>query len=139
MVEESKSLINLGVVLNDKGEVLVIRRVKEEITKDGKVLKWTFPGGKQKLNELRSESIKREIFNETGYKVRTEKEISMRMPPELPIILVYHLCRLEEPNQVQPSSKPWEIAEIKWVKPRDLKTLFTTSLDPKVAQELKIA
>ena len=54
---ESKSFINLGVVLNDKGEVLIIRRKVIEKGVDGSSLQWAFPGGKQRLNETREECV----------------------------------------------------------------------------------
>lgn len=136
--QESKSFINLGVVLNEKGEVLVVRRAVEETVKEGKILKWVFPGGRQRTGESRAECVTREVFAETGYKIKPLKEISLRVHPDLPILAVYHLCQLEEIQQIQPPSEPEEIAEVKWVKPEELKMLFTTTLDPKVAQELKI-
>lgn len=136
---ESKNFINLGTVLNGGGEVLVVRRVKVEIGKDGKILEWAFPGGKQKFGETRVQCVEREVLAETGYKVTWVKEISLRIHPEIPVIVVYHLCRPLNPEQPLNPSQPWEIAEVKWVKPEEIKTLFTTSLDPQVAKELKIA
>ena len=48
--EEEKDFINLGVVV-DKDKALMIRRKKKEIGKNGAVLEWAFPGGKQILKE----------------------------------------------------------------------------------------
>lgn len=138
-VKESKNFINLGVILNEEGKVLVVRRAVEETVKNNKILKWAFPGGRQRADESRAECVSREVLLETGFKIKSLKEISLRLHPDLPILAVYHLCQLEENKQVQPPSEPEEIAEVKWVRPEDLKNLFTTSLDPKVAQELKIA
>lgn len=135
---ESANFINLGVVLNNAGEVLVVRRVKEEIGKEGKVLKWAFPGGKQKNSESRIECVEREVLDETGFKVKHVREISLRIHPDISVIIVYHLCKPAEEKAVQTPKQPWEIAEVKWVKPEELTTLFTTSLDPQVAKELKI-
>ncbi len=137
-VKESKNFINLGIVLNDKGEVLVVKRTIEEKVKGDKILKWAFPGGRQRSNESRSECVIREILVETGYKVKAVKELSLRVHPDLPILAAYHLCQLEESRPIQKPSEPEEIAEVVWVNPTELKNLFTTSLDPKVAQELKI-
>ena len=49
-----------------------------------------------------------------------------------------YLCRLLETKPVAAPSEPWEVAEVKWVKPEQIKELITSSLDPNVAQELKI-
>jgi len=134
---ESPNFINIGIVQNDKGEVLMIKRVKEEIGTSGSKLIWAFPGGKQKEGESRKESVEREVLAETGYEVAQIKEITLRIPPDLPIIIVYHLMRLKSTEQKQPQ-QPEEVAEIRWVKPAEIRSLITTSLDPQVAKELKI-
>ena len=134
--KKAKDFINLGVIVNDKGEVLMIRRVKKEIDKDGAVLEWAFPGGKQRFSETRSECVKREVLDETGYDIEPVREISLRIHPQILVLIVYHLSRL---NSEKPIAKPkelHEIAEIKWVKKQDIKNLITTHLDEKVSQEL---
>jgi ADP-ribose pyrophosphatase YjhB (NUDIX family) len=133
---EVEDFINLGVVLNDQGEVLMIRRVKPEKGSDGSVLTWAFPGGKQRLNESRADCVKREILAETGYDVESIREISLRPHPQFDIFIVYHRCRLLSPEQIAKPSEPHEVAEIKWLKPEEIKNLITTNLDPKVAREL---
>ena len=60
--KESKDFINLGIVVNNKGEVLMIRRVEKEIGKNDSVLEWAFPGGKQRFDESRSQCVEREIL-----------------------------------------------------------------------------
>ena len=133
---EIEDFIILGIVINDKGKVLVIRRVKEDVGSDGSVLTWSFPGGKQWLNENRRECVEKEILAETGYAVHSIREISLRHHPHFPVIIVYHLCKLTSLKPVAEPSEPHEIAEIRWVKPQEIKTLFTTDFDPKVSREL---
>ena len=111
--EESKTFVNLGVVLNKKGEVLIIRRRVLESGSDGSVLKWAFPGGKQKYDETREQCVKREILAETGYDVIPKKQISLRLHPQFLITVVYHLCSLNFPNPITQPKEPHEIAEIK--------------------------
>jgi len=135
---ESKSFINLGVVLNDEGEVLIIRRKVIEKGTDGSVLQWAFPGGKQQLDEIREECVKREVLAETGYDIEPSKQISLRVHPQFPVTIVYHLCVLKFKEPIAKPVEPHEIAEIKWVKPEKLQELFTTDIDPKVKQELRI-
>lgn len=136
MEKEAKNFLNLGVVINDTGEVLLIRRVEREEGRDKSVLTWAFPGGKQLLKESREECITREILDETGYNVKSIKEISMRFHPQFPVFIVYHLCELVSPKQIREPREPHEIAEIKWVKSEEIKNLFTTDLDPDVKREL---
>jgi len=135
---ESKSFINLGIVLNSQEEVLLIKRKKLEEGEKGAVLKWAFPGGKQKFEESRKECVEREVLAETGYKVSAIKEISLRVHPEFPVIVVYHLCQLVESEPISDSKEPWEVAEIRWIKPGEIRELITSDLDKKVAEELKI-
>ena len=40
----------------------MIKRAKKEEGKEGAVLEWAFPGGKQKYEESREDSVKREIL-----------------------------------------------------------------------------
>jgi len=135
---EVEDFLNLGVVINNSGKVLLIRRVKFEKGKGKSYLSWAFPGGKQHLNERRSECVTREILAETGYKVESIREISSRAHPQLPVFIVYHLCKLVLPKPIEKPKEPHEIAEIRWVKPKEIKQLITTNLDPKVSQELGI-
>jgi len=133
---EAKDFINLSVVVNKQGQVLMIRRRKEEGGKDGSILRWAFPGGKQRLNETREECVKRKILSRTGYDVNPIKQIALRMHPQFFVMVVYHLCELASPNPIAEPKEPHEIAEIKWVKPEEIKGLITTNLDPDVAKEL---
>lgn len=134
--KESDTFINLGIVLNKKGEVLMIRRAKKEVGKDGSVLTWAFPAGKQRYDETRSDCVKREILAETGYEVNPVREISMRVHPQFHTFIVYHLCDLVSPEPVAQPMEPHEVAEIRWVKPEEIKNLITTDLDSKVSKIL---
>jgi len=139
MEKEAEDFINLGVVVNGKGEILVIRRVKKETGSDGSTLTWAFPGGRQRLNETRAECVKREILAETGYDVHSIKEISLRPHPQFDVFIVYHRCELVSPKQIAKPLEPHEVAEIRWVKPEEIKKLFTTDIDSKVSKELGLA
>lgn len=137
--EEAKDFINLGIVLNKKEEVLMIRRKQIERGKDNSVLTQAFPGGKQRLKETREECVKRNILSETGYDVIPPKQIVLRVEhAQFLIMVAYHLCRLNSPNQIAKPCEPHEIAEIRWVKVKDIKNLITTALDPDVARQLKL-
>ena len=99
--EEVEDFINLGVLRNERGEVLIVRRVeKEKSEKDNSILIWSFPGGKQRLNETREECVKRKVAEKTGYDVASIKQISLRMHSQFPVMIVYHLCRLISPKPI---------------------------------------
>lgn len=136
---EVEDFLNLGVVINERGEVLLIRRVEREKGVGKSVLAWAFPGGKQRLNENRGECVARSILTETGYKVKPVIEISLRSHPQFPVFIVYHLCRLISLKPITEPKEPYEVAEVKWVKPKEIKKLFTTDLDLKVSHELGLS
>lgn len=131
-----EDFINIGIVRNSAGEVLLIKRAKKEKGEGKSILTWAFPGGTQRLNETRKECVAREILAETGYKIESIKEISFRRHPQFPVFIVYHLCRLVSPKPIARAKEPHEIAEIRWVKPKEIKKLFTSDFDLKVRQEL---
>jgi ADP-ribose pyrophosphatase YjhB (NUDIX family) len=131
-------VINLGIVINNKGEVLIIKRKISEKGKSGKILVWAFPVGKQESGETRESAVEREVLMETGYKVKAVKQINIRIHPDTGALVVYHLCELLEENQIQPPSEPHEIEEIKWIKKEEIKNYFTTDIDPQVQKLLGI-
>ena len=131
-------VINLGIVINNKGEALIIKRKVPEKGKSGKILVWAFPGGKQESRETRESAVEREVLMETGYKVKAVKQINMRIHPDTGALVIYHLCELLEENQIQPPSEPNEIEEIKWIKKEEIKNYFTTDIDPQVQKLLGI-
>jgi ADP-ribose pyrophosphatase YjhB (NUDIX family) len=137
-LEEAEDFINLGIVVDKKRKVLMIKRKEEETGKDGSVLKWAFPGGKQRFDETREDCVRREVLAETGYEIRPIKQISLQKHPQFPVMIVYHLCELVSPNPVAKPSEPHEVAEIKWVDTSQIKNLITTTLNPEVAKELKL-
>ncbi|MGC8944466.1 MAG: NUDIX hydrolase [Minisyncoccia bacterium] len=77
------------MIKDDKGEVLMIRRKVSKTGINGSVLQWTFPGGKQRLNETREECVKREVLIETGYDIESIKYISLRLRSKFPVTIIY--------------------------------------------------
>jgi len=137
-IEEAKDFINLAVVKNKQGKVLMIRRREKEKGKNGSVLSWAFPAGKQRFSETREDCVKREVLAETGYEITPIRQISLKIHPQFPVMIVYHLCELVSEKPVAKPSEPHEVAEIKWVEPNQIKNLITTNLNPDVAKVLGI-
>ena len=135
---ENIKFINLGIVANEAGEVLMIRRVRLEQSKEGAVLNWAFPGGKQRSGEGREACVEREILIETGYAVESLRQISMRVHPQFTVLIVYHLCRLKQSQPIAEPQEEDEVAEVRWVPAEEMRGLITTDLDPKVAKEIDV-
>jgi 8-oxo-dGTP pyrophosphatase MutT (NUDIX family) len=132
------NFVIVGIVKNKEGKVLIVKRRKIEKGSDGSLLTWVFPGGRQKPEEKREEALIREILEETGYKIKPIRQISLRIHPQFLKIIVYYLCELENEGQIQNPQEDEEIEEIKWVYPNELKNYFTTDIDPNVMKELGI-
>ncbi|MGC8981706.1 MAG: NUDIX hydrolase [Minisyncoccia bacterium] len=133
-----ENFVLVGIVKNSDGKVLIVKRKKIEKSEDGALLTWVFPGGRQKIGETREEALEREILEETGYKVKAIRQISIRIHPQFLKIICYYLCELENEEQIQNPQEDEEIEEIKWVYPNELKNYFTTDIDPNVMKELGI-
>ena len=54
------------IVLNDKGELLLLKRSKDSNNNPGK---WDLPGGKMELDETLKEALMREVREETGISI----------------------------------------------------------------------
>ncbi len=121
-------------IIKKEGGVLIVQRKNKEKSKDGSVLSWVFPGGAVE-NETKREAVKREVLEETGCKIKVEQLISSRHHPQFPVKIFYYSCRLVE-EEAEPDTK--EIEQIKWVKPEELTSYFTTDLDDGVAKYFDI-
>jgi ADP-ribose pyrophosphatase YjhB (NUDIX family) len=133
--DKIKGFINIGLITNEKNEILVVRRLESETGLDGVVLDWQFPGGEQNYGESRFDCVKRCVKAKTGYDVEPVKQISIRMHPQFPVTVAAHSVNLTSP---EPSNSPEGVREIKWVKTEELANLITSDIDPKVKNFLRI-
>jgi len=134
--EKKLEFIVLGIVLNEKGEVMIVKRKKKETTMTGKELIWVFPGGRQEKEETREERVIKEVLAETGYKVKPIQQIHLRVHPDVLKMTAYFLCKLEKEEPTRDIEEKDEIEEVRWVKPEELKNYFTTDIDPEVKKVL---
>lgn len=125
------SEIFLGVVKNQKGEILIVHRTPEEKGNEGVILSWVFPGGERDINETGEEVLIRTLREETGYNVKPGKTISEREHPNFPVYVYYVECELIEENPIVKPSDP-EVETPKWVKPEEIPHYFTSNFDSEV-------
>lgn len=145
---ETKPFYNVGVVRNARAEVLIVRRQNEDHAGSPLHIVWTFPSGKKTnghtLPEIeqrqpeteRAQNVEAGILAETGYRIKADRQISLRVHPDFGEVTSYHLCHLEEEQQVSAFVQPERILEIKWVQPEELKNYFTTNFDTNIQREL---
>ncbi len=105
----------LGAVFNDTGQLLIVEHVFHPI------FPWGLPGGWMNRNEDPDETIRRELFEETGLRVITEKPLLITQAPTLPNHLdIAFLCRAL-PGEVTLSS---ELLAYRWIDPTDAPPLM---------------
>lgn len=92
-----------GIVVNDEGKVLVIRRRDNG--------HWEPPGGVLEMSETFEEGVCREIFEETGISAQVERLTGVYKNMKRGIVaLVYRCVPLDEPSSVTD-----EAAEVRWM------------------------
>lgn len=126
----------VAIVQNSVSKVLVVERKDKEKGTGGAILSWQFPGGSVKHIEDLEVAVKRECKEETGYEVTVKEKISSRIHPQFPVEIYYYHCELENSERQKIVSS--DISQAKWVNPDQLKNIFTSNLDDKVADFLKV-
>ncbi|MFA4942288.1 MAG: NUDIX domain-containing protein [Patescibacteria group bacterium] len=126
-----QKLVILGLVENDKQELLVCQRYEPELPEVH--LKWDLPGGTNEVGENLEETLRREFLEETGLEV----EITNFMPQTISktweyadhvqhtLVLCFH-CLLVKGEL---DSSDHKINDLKWVSKEsinDLEFLPTT-------------
>lgn len=80
-----------AVILNDSGEVLLIRRAIEPFRGQ-----WALPAGYQEIDESPEETARREVIEETGLEIEVLGLLGLTFLPDderKPANLSVHLCR----------------------------------------------
>ena len=121
--------IALGIVVK-QGKVLVIERQQREIGRSGRAIVWAFPGGKIETGETAAEAAVREVYEETGCKVKAIETIHEEDHSESPVHVHYIGCMLlgESAHKVTPAT----IVATDWVPARSLHTLLAWPVSPQV-------
>jgi len=121
-------LLNVLAIIFKDGKVLIGRRENDPYIKE---LSWCFPGGRPGYEEDLEYYLQVEVERKTGLKIELEEVLFAKTYPEKrQFLAIYYLCRVVG-GEERPGEK---LKEIKWVKPEELKTYFTTSLHSRLYQ-----
>jgi len=116
-----------GIVVNDDGKVLVIRRRDNG--------HWEPPGGVLEMSETFEDGTRREILEETGIAVRVERLTGVYKNMKRGIVaLVFRCVPLDEPSRVTE-----EAVEIRWMTLEDVREAMTPAYAVRVADALEQA
>ncbi|MBI4088908.1 NUDIX hydrolase [Candidatus Kaiserbacteria bacterium] len=121
-MEKKTKVVALGLISNDKGEILIIQRSDPKI-KDAH-LRWDIPGGTNDFGEVLEDTVKREVLEETGLEIEIGKLLSKcvtRMwehEEYLQHTLVFcYLCKVIKENPLP--HKDHKIADMRWERPEN--------------------
>lgn len=119
-------LVNVLAIIVKNGKILIGRRENDPYVKQ---LSWCFPGGRPAYEDDLEFYLREEVKGKTGLLVEPQKVIFAKTYPEdRQFLSIYYWCKV-----IGGTEKTGEkFVEIKWVKPEELKTHFTTSLHPKL-------
>lgn len=109
--------IAIAIVLNDRNEVLLIRKRNPRTLPSGDVLAWSFPGGKPEEDENGYETAMRETLEETGYSIlvtEVDKLGARTHPQDTNIFIEYWAGEVIEYTPSLFTAQE-EIEEVAWV------------------------
>lgn len=99
-----------GAVFDDQGRILMVKE-----TVDGG--RWTLPGGWAEVNQTPAESVVREVYEESGYRVQAVKlaavwDRARQLHPPAPfsVVRMFFICRLlggEPTTSLETSGSGW--------------------------------
>ncbi|MEX5299613.1 NUDIX domain-containing protein [Kocuria sp. CPCC 205292] len=109
-----------AVVVREDGRLLLVRRGREP--QRGR---WSVPGGKLEPGETAAQAAVRETFEETGARVRAERELgTVRVPGEPGLVYEVHDVAA---TYLGGTLRPGDDADaVRWVAPAELPGLETT-------------
>src|SRR6266404_3348186 len=125
MAEQKQITIVVGLILDNKGQLLLARRHQPQNPEiHGK---WELPGGGIDFGEEATESLKREIKEETGLKVEPVKLLpkiiskveNFKGGNKLHVIILTYICKIVG-GKLELGLDD-EIAELKFVPPNEVK------------------
>lgn len=109
-----------AVVVRPDGRLLLVRRGREP--QRGR---WSVPGGKVEHGETPAEAAVRETFEETGARVRAERELGVvRVPGGAGVVYEVHdVAATYLGGELHPGD---DADAVRWAAPEDLAALRTT-------------
>ncbi|MCX6784977.1 MAG: NUDIX domain-containing protein [Candidatus Komeilibacteria bacterium] len=126
-------LVNvLGIIYQPTTNLILIgRRENDPYIKE---LSWSFPGGRADYGEDLEYYLGLEIKKKTGLEVAIKDLVFAKTYPEKREFLsIYYHC---EPTGGQEQAGD-NLVELKWIKPTEVGSYFTTSIHPKILDYLK--
>ncbi len=126
-MKEYQQVCVSGFVLNDKGEVLIVKRAMDDDFLPGY---WEVPGGGTDFGEHPIIALQRELKEETGLDVEVDEPLYVddyfmdKSHEKIHRVEIFFLCRMKDVNQQVQISH--EHSEYKWVSKEAVSTVGMT-------------
>ena len=119
----------VGGILRKENKILLVQEAQAKAYKQ-----WNFPAGKLDDGETIFEGAVREIFEETGCKVKLTKVLPIISSKERNLVRITFLTEILEEN-IQFDTK--EILDVKWIEIEEIKNKYKDDLrGPKMMLEI---
>ncbi len=126
-----------GVIRNQDGKFLVIKRSEHEIAHPGE---YTFPGGKSEGNESIEETLRQEIAEETGLAMLPGKlllkDASFVRPDGQTVKVLSFLCEVADTTAITLSD---DFTDFRWVDLAELQQLPHVGIEEEIRQANRLA
>jgi len=132
-MEQTENMhIVLAIIFNpETDKILIARRENDPLVAH---LTWCFPGARIDTGHDMHITLGEQIKQRTGIDIEPKGTIYARTPKENKhLTLTYLYCEYIRGRE-QPA-EPFK--ELKWIKPTEVRSYFTTSLDPHIAEFLQ--
>lgn len=127
MTESAKHSVSVaGVVVNDRGQVLVICRRDNG--------HWETPGGVLELGESFEDGVRREVAEETGFDVSVDRLTGIYKNMTLGVVALVFLCTLTDARQRDIDG---EATSVKWIEPAEVATRMVPAFAVRVMDALR--
>src|SRR5579863_2434893 len=128
MQTRTRKLVVAAFVRDDAGHILLTQRRHDQPMPH----LWEFPGGKVEPGEPPIEALQRELLEELGCKSTVERifEVVFHRYDDFDLYMLVYACRLEG------VPRPLEVADVRWVAPRDLLQYQVLPADVALVQRL---
>jgi len=123
---------NIGeyaVILNKQGKFLILQL---PINKEFKKELWMFPGGRLESDEQPESGLKREVFEETGLKIKVTMPVhTARWGTENPAkYSIFYMCKLIGNKDIRISK---EHINFKWADFKEMEKILWHNINSKLA------
>jgi 8-oxo-dGTP pyrophosphatase MutT (NUDIX family) len=127
--------IVVAIIKNNKGKIL-LARVKDNRLEAFGNLRYVFPGGTIIDDESPIETLEREAFNETGYKVDVVGQVSYRVHPVTGKEIYYYYCKYDD-SIPQTEINCIDVDSVIWVDRSNLLE-YMVDLNPDVSRAISL-